>query len=61
MVNVTFTLQQEGEAQWWGLQEQTTETRFDLDSDRVFLDNLRIISFNDRVAPSAFSFFTSYG
>jgi hypothetical protein len=54
--NVTFNLSSPSPSiQWWGLQSVLEQRPPKLSN------NLTIYTFNERVAPGAFSFFTSYG
>jgi hypothetical protein len=56
--NVTFRLRNTSRAiQWWELQSSQLKDG----NPTPYSENLTITTFNERIAPGAFSFFTSYG
>ena len=57
LVNVTFQIRSQAQQQWWGVQE----SYFNELNEPATRDHLKLVSFNDRVAPQAFQFFTNYG
>ena len=67
MANVSLLLSRDEvntHKQWWEVREITERDTLDpifVLPDLLPSDKLIIVSFNDRVAPGAFSFFTSYG
>ena len=60
-VSTLFSLQREQTAQWWELREKRRSDLLNPNSPPATTDFLTIVLFNDRVAPGALSFFTSYG
>ena len=60
---VQLRLQSKDDIEWWGIQEILDGTVLNPgagEKEKV-VDHLTLITFNDRVAPSGFSFFTNYG
>lgn len=62
---VQLSLQGKDDIEWWGIQEVLNGTVLSPgaspgEQERV-VDYLTLITFNDRVAPSGFSFITNYG
>ncbi|XP_060075477.1 piezo-type mechanosensitive ion channel component 1-like [Ylistrum balloti] len=63
--NVSLSLRNDTISEWWQAQEVILgDNIFSPSSDETkkrLVDNLTLISFNDRVAPEGFSFITGYG